>query len=145
MAIRDRKILLSAPKNKITITTFAGEIVHPLNPAVLTLKRREEWRLSYPEDLSPGDLDFENSGSKKPWLYPGFHAHISSGLRLCFDDFVRVFRLDDVDDLAGAAVQARQPADQKATRGQKSALADIWTKRRCTALVPSLPAAAKSS
>jgi hypothetical protein len=125
LAIRDRKILLSAPKNKITITTFAGEIVHPLNPAVLTLKRRGEWRLSYPEDLSPGDLDFENSGSKKPWLYPGFHAHISSGLRLRFDDFVRVFRLDDVDDLAGPAVQARQPADQNATRGQKSALADI--------------------
>jgi hypothetical protein len=125
LAIRDRKIRSSAPKDKITITTFDGVIVHPLNPAVLSLKRGGEWRLSFPEDLSPGDLDFENSGSTKPWLYPGFHAHISSGLRLHFDDFVRVFRLDYVDDLAGAAVQPPQPADQKATAGHKSASADI--------------------
>jgi hypothetical protein len=123
--IRDRKIRWDVPENKITITTFDGVIVHPLNPAVLSLKRRGEWRLSCPEDLSPGDLDFENSGSKKPWRYPGFHAHISSGLRLLFNDFVRVFHLDDVGTSSGAAVQPSPPADQNATTGQKSAPADI--------------------
>jgi hypothetical protein len=115
LAIRDRKIRWDAPTNKITITTFAGVIVHPLNPAVLSLKRRGEWHLSCPEDLSPGDLDFENSGSKKPWRYPGFDAHISSGLRLWFNDFLRVFPLDDVDASVEAAVQPRQLADQMAT------------------------------
>ena len=72
-----------------------------------------------PEDLSPGDLYFENSGSKKPWRYPGFDAHISSGLRLWFNDFVRVFRLDDADALVEAAAQPPQPTDQEATSGQK--------------------------
>jgi hypothetical protein len=124
LAIRDRKIRLDAPKNKITITTFDGVIVDPLNPAVLSLKRRGEWQLSCPVDLSPGDLDFENSGSKKPWRYPGFDAHISSGLRLWFSDFLRVFRLDNADASVEAAVQPRQP-DQKATVGQKSAPAEI--------------------
>src|SRR5580704_15537279 len=125
LAIRDRKIRWAAPENKITITTFDGVIVHPLNPAVLSLKRRGEWRLSCPEDLSPGDLDFENSGSKKPWRYPGFDAHISSGLRLWFNDLVRVFRLDEGDALIEAVVQPPQAADQKATEGQKTTPADI--------------------
>jgi hypothetical protein len=115
LAIRDRKIRWDAPEDKITITTFAGVIVHPLNPTVLPLKRRGEWQLSCPEDLSPGDLDFENSGSKKPWQYPGFDAHISSGLRLWFNDFLRVFRRDDVDASAEAAGQPRQLANQTAT------------------------------
>jgi hypothetical protein len=114
LAIHDRKIRWAAPKSKITITTFDGVIVHPLNPAVLSLKRRGEWLLFCPEDLSPGDLDFENSGSKKPWRYPGFDAHISSGLRLWFSDFLRVFHLDDADASVEAAIQPRQP-DQKAT------------------------------
>jgi hypothetical protein len=128
LAIRDRKIRWTAPESKITITTFAGVIVHPLNPAVLSLKRRGEWRLSCPENLSPGELDFENSGSRKPWLYPGFHAHISSGLRLWFNDLRRVFRLDDADASVEPAVQSRQPADEKATVGPKSAAAEIdWT------------------
>ena len=124
LAIHDRKIRWDAPKSKITITTFDGVIVHPLNPAVLSLKRRGEWLLFCPEDLSPGDLDFENSGSKKPWRYPGFDAHISSGLRLWFSDFLRVFHLDDADASVEAAIQPRQP-DQKATVGQKSAPAEI--------------------
>jgi hypothetical protein len=119
LAIHDRKIRWSAPEDKITITTFDGVIVHPLNPAVLSLKRRGEWVLSCPEDLSPGDLDFENSGSKKPWRYPGFYAHISSGLRLWFEDLRREFRLDDADASVEAAVQPRQPTDQEATSGQK--------------------------
>jgi hypothetical protein len=125
LAIRDRKIRLVAPKNKITITTFRGAIVDPLNPAVLSLKRQGQWRLSCPENLSPGDLDFENSGSRKPWLYPGFHGHISSGLRLWFCDLLRVFRLDEADASVEAAVQPRQPADQKATVGKKWAPAEI--------------------
>jgi hypothetical protein len=125
LAIRDRKIRLVAPQNKITITTFHGAIVDPLNPAVLSLKRQGQWRLSCPENLSPGDLDFENSGSRKPWLYPGFHGHISSGLRLWFSDLLRVFRLDEADASVEAAVQPRQPADQKATVGQKWAAAEI--------------------
>jgi hypothetical protein len=58
LAIRDRKIRCAVPNNKITITTFEGVVVHPLDPAVLSLRRRGEWRLSLPEDLSPGDLDF---------------------------------------------------------------------------------------
>ena len=91
LAIRDRKIRWDAPEDKITVTTFAGVIVPPLSPAILSLKRRGEWRLCCPVDLSPGDLYFENSGSKKPWRYPGFDAHISSGLRLWFNDFVREF------------------------------------------------------
>jgi hypothetical protein len=125
LAIRDRKIRWLAPENEITVTTFGGVIVHPLNPAVLSLKRKGEWRLSYPEDLSPGDLDFENSGSKKPWRYPGFDAHVTSGLRLWFNDLVRVFRLDEGDALIEAGVQPPQAADQKATEGQKTTPADI--------------------
>jgi hypothetical protein len=125
LAIRDRKIRWDAPTNKITITTFDGVIVHPLNPAVLSMKRIGEWRLSCPEDLSPGDLDFGNSGSKKPWRYPGFYAHISSGLRLWFNDFVRVFRLDEVDASVQAPIPSSQPADQNAPVGQKSAPVDI--------------------
>jgi hypothetical protein len=85
LAIRDRKIRVAAPQNKITITTYLGVIVDPLSPAILSLKRQAQWRPSCPENLSPGDLDFENSGSRKPWLYPGFHGHISSGLRLWFN------------------------------------------------------------
>jgi hypothetical protein len=119
LAIRDRKIRWDAPVDKITVTTFACVIVHPLSPAILSLKRRAEWRLCCPEDLSPGDLYFENSGSKKPWRYPGFDAHISSGLRLWFNDFVRVFRLDDADALVEAATQPPQPTDQEVTSGQK--------------------------
>jgi hypothetical protein len=127
-AIRDRKIRVEAPQNKITITTFRGVIVDPLNPAVLSLKRQGQWRLSCPENLSPGDLDFQNSGSRKPWLYPGFHGHISSGLRLWFNDLRRVFRLDEVDATVEAAVRPRQPADEETTVGQKSAAAEIdWT------------------
>jgi hypothetical protein len=125
LAIRDRKIRWDPPKNGITITTFNGVVVPPLSPAVLSLKRRGEWRLSCPEDLSPGDLDFENSRSKKPWRYPGFDAHISSGLRLSFNDFLWVFRLDDADASVEAAVEPRQHADQKATAEQKSAPAEI--------------------
>jgi hypothetical protein len=128
LAIRDRKIRWTASEKKITITTFEGVIVHPLNHAVLSLKRRAEWRLSLPEDLSPGDLDFENSSSKKPWRYPGFHAHISSGLLLRFNDFLRVFGLDDVIAVE-AAVQPPQPSDQKATTGQNY-LAPNWENSR---------------
>jgi hypothetical protein len=125
LAIRDRKIRLMAPQNKITITTFGGAIVDPLNPAVLSLKRQGQWRLSCPENLSPGDLDFENSGSRKPWLYPGFYGHISSGLQLWFSDLLRVFRLDEADASVEAAVQPRQLADEKATVEQKWPAAEI--------------------
>jgi hypothetical protein len=128
LAIRDRKIRLAAPQNKITITTFRGVIVDPLIPAVLSLKRQGQWRLSCPENLSPGDLDFENSGSRKPWLYPGFHGHISAGLRLWFNDLRRVFRLDEADATVEAAFQPRQLAGEETTVAQKSAAAEIdWT------------------
>jgi hypothetical protein len=45
-------------------------------------------RLSIPRDLQPGDLDFENSSTRRPWVYPGFLVHLS-GLELATKDVDR--------------------------------------------------------
>jgi hypothetical protein len=91
LAMRDGKIACRCA-GKIVVTTFDGTILHPQSPAILNLRRQGQWRISAPRDLAPGDLDFETSASRKPWIAPGFYVHIGR-LELSRGDLERVFSL----------------------------------------------------
>jgi hypothetical protein len=116
LVIRERKVHCRARHE--TITTFAGEIVHPQSPAIQALKRRGQWRLSPPGDLDGDDLDFENNCCRKPWLRPGFFAHVSA-LEIGAEGFRRVFRLDAIDP---SQEPVARPSGSAA--GRKVSLAD---------------------
>jgi hypothetical protein len=75
LIIRERKVPCRARRQ--TITTFAGQIVHPQSRAIQALKHRGDLRLSPPVDLDRDDPDFENNSCRKPWRYPGFFADVS--------------------------------------------------------------------
>jgi hypothetical protein len=94
VVIRERKV--PCHWHRETITTFAGEIVHPQSPAIQALKRQGRWRLSPPTDLVGDDLDFENNSCKKPWFYPGFFAHVY-GLDIGTKDFTRAVQSSEAD------------------------------------------------
>jgi hypothetical protein len=119
LVIRERKVPCRLRHE--TITTFAGEIIHPQSRAVQDLKGRGQWRLSPPVDLDGDDLDFENNCSRKPWLRPGFFAHVS-GLEIGTEGFRQVFRLDAIDASQEPIARSSEPAtapEKKATSAEK--------------------------
>jgi hypothetical protein len=115
--IRERKV--PCRFRHVTVTAFAGAIVHPSSPAIQALKRRGQWRLSPPEDLAADDLDFENNFSRKPWLYPGLFAHVS-GMDLGTEAFRRAFHLDATDVPPEPVARSLEPtaAVRKATSAE---------------------------
>jgi hypothetical protein len=117
LAMRDRKIAWRSA-DKIVVTTFAGRILHPQSPAILNLRRQGRWRISTPRDLAPGDLDFETSAPRKPWIAPGLYVHIGR-LELSRRDLERVFFLVEAETPNKAASQAdaeRKLAEAKRKR-----------------------------
>jgi hypothetical protein len=118
LVIRERKVHYRSRHE--TITTFAGEIVHPSSRAIQALKRRGQWRLSPPVDMDGDDLDFENNCSRKPWLRPGFFAHVC-GLEIGTEGFRRVFRLGAID---ASQEPVAQPSGSGIAAGRKVSLAD---------------------
>jgi hypothetical protein len=107
LAVRDRKIACRSA-DKIVVTTFAGRILHPQSPAILNLRRQGRWRISTPRDLAPGDLDFETSAPRKPWIAPGLYVHIGR-LELWRRHLERVFSVNE------------QPKEKHGTAWQPSA------------------------
>jgi hypothetical protein len=106
LAVRDRKIACRSA-DKIVVTTFAGRILHPQSPAILNLRRQGRWRISTPRDLAPGDLDFETSAPRKPWIAPGLYVHIGR-LELSRRDLERALSLVE----AKTSNKAREAASQ---------------------------------
>jgi hypothetical protein len=91
LAVRDRKIAWLA-SGEIRVTTIAGRVLHPQSPAITSLKRQGLWRISPPGDLAPGDLDFETSAPRKPFVAPGLYVHIAR-VKLSSRDLKGVFRI----------------------------------------------------
>jgi flagellar biosynthesis GTPase FlhF len=130
LALRDRKIPWRSA-DKIVITTFDGRIIHPQSPAILNLKRQAQWRVSPPRDLAPGDLDFETSAPRKPWIAPGFYAHIGR-LELSSRFLLRVLSLVAAKTSSKAHEAAAQAdAERKlAEAKRKRKLAEAKRKRK---------------
>jgi hypothetical protein len=130
LAVRDRKIACRSA-DKIVVTTFAGRILHPQSPAILNLRRQGRWRISTPRDLAPGDLDFETSAPRKPWIAPGLYVHIGR-LELSRRDLERALSLVEAKT-SNKAREAALQADAQRKREEakrKRKLAERKRKRK---------------